>query len=83
MVVLAPANAKPLRCIGFLKNLDFVNAELVPGDWDSDELAPEEGSSGSKSHGLPGAKCKVRADQTAHACWPLVHRANWVASPNL
>jgi hypothetical protein len=34
-VVLAPANAKPLRCIGFLKNLDLVRSDLIPGDWNS------------------------------------------------
>src|ERR1700675_1009386 len=57
IVVLAPANANPLRCIGFLKNLDFVNSELVPGDWDSLELASEEESSGSKKPWV--ARCKM------------------------
>src|ERR1700692_1382340 len=48
IVVLAPANAKPLRCIGFLKNLDLVRSDLTPRDWDSSGLASKVGSSASK-----------------------------------
>src|SRR6201993_1571347 len=48
IVVLAPANAKPLRCIGFLKNLDLVRSDLIPEDGNSFGFASEEESSDSK-----------------------------------
>src|SRR6202162_5482006 len=44
IVVLAPANAKPLRCIGFLKNLDLVRSDLTPGASDSFGFVSEEES---------------------------------------
>src|SRR5580692_3559185 len=56
IVELAPANAKPLRCIGFLKNLDLPNSESVVGDFDSFQFASEEESSGSKKPWV--ARCK-------------------------
>src|SRR5271165_2600236 len=48
IVVLAPANAKPLRCIGFLKKLDLVRSDLIPSAWVSAGFGSEETSSGSK-----------------------------------
>jgi hypothetical protein len=43
IVVLAPANAKPLRCIGFLKNLDLLRSDFLSGDWNSFGFASEAG----------------------------------------
>src|SRR5271166_6257996 len=57
IVVLAPANAKPLRCIGFLKNLDLVRSDLTPGASDSFGFVSEEESSGSKKPWV--AKCRM------------------------
>src|SRR5580704_11055104 len=57
IVVLAPANAKPLRCIGFLKNLALAKLDLIGGDRDSVGLASKVGSSASKNPWV--AKCKM------------------------
>src|ERR1700738_3257631 len=57
IVVLAPANAKPLRCIGFLKNLALAKLDLIGGDRDSVGLASKVGSSGSKNPWV--ARCKM------------------------
>src|SRR6516162_2398120 len=47
-VELAPVSAKPLQCIGFLKNFDFVRSALRAGDWKPFGFSSEEDSSGSK-----------------------------------
>src|SRR5208282_4610478 len=46
IVELAPANARQLRCIGFLKNLDLVRPSWIPDDCGRLGSASDDGSSG-------------------------------------